>query len=120
MIRLAWRNVWRNFRRSLITTTSMACGLAAIMFGQSLIKSLQHQLIEKATGSIAGHIEIQADKVQDFKVPDRYMTASGRVDAALRAQPGIKAYARRIHITGLISSPTASQGVYLSAVEPER
>jgi len=33
MLRLAWRNVWRNGRRSLINVAAMGFGLAAIMFG---------------------------------------------------------------------------------------
>ena len=37
----------------------MGCGLAAIMFGQSMMHTVQQQLIEKATGSITGHIQIQ-------------------------------------------------------------
>lgn len=120
MIRLAWRNVWRNLRRSVITTTSMGCGLAAIMFGQSLIKSLQHQLIEKATGSVTGHIQIQARSIKDYKFPDKYLDHYEAVEKALAAQPGIKMYARRIHITGLISSSADSVGVFISAVEPKR
>ncbi len=120
MVRLAWRNVWRNFRRSLITTTSMACGLAAIMFGQSLIKSLQHQLIDKSTGSVTGHIQIQARSVKDYKFPDRYLDHYGAIQKVLSEEPGIAMSARRIHFTGMISSPAASQGVYISAVEPKK
>lgn len=120
LLSLAWRNVWRNFRRSLITTASMGCGLAAIMFGQSMILSEQHQLIEKATGSITGHIQVQARHIKDYKFPDKNIEDAAPVEAALKAQPGIKAFGRRIHITGLISSPAASVGVFISAVEPER
>jgi ABC-type lipoprotein release transport system permease subunit len=120
MLALAWRNVWRNFRRSLITTASMGCGLAAIMFGQSMILSEQHQLIEKATGSITGHIQIQARNIKDYKFPDRYLPDADAIEAALKAQPGILAFGRRIHITGLISSPAGSVGVFISGVEPER
>jgi putative ABC transport system permease protein len=120
LLQLAWRNVWRNFRRSLITTASMGCGLAAIMFGQSMIHSVQYQLIEKATGSIAGHLEVQAKNVKEYKFPDKYIADPEPVEKALAAQKGIKAFSRRIHVTGLLSSPTGSVGVFISAVEPER
>lgn len=120
MLVLAWRNVWRNFRRSLITTASMACGLAAIMFGQSMIKSEQRQLVEKATGSITGHIQIQHRSVKEFKFPDKYIENPDFVEKVLASQPGIKAYGQRINITGLVSSPAASLGVMISAVQPER
>jgi ABC-type lipoprotein release transport system permease subunit len=119
MLALAWRNVWRNFRRSLITTASMGCGLAAIMFGQSMIISEQHQLVEKATGSITGHIQIQARNIKDYKFPDHYLEGVDKVEEALRSTPEIAAYGRRIHLTGLISSPAASVGALISSVEPQ-
>jgi ABC-type lipoprotein release transport system permease subunit len=120
MVMLAWRNVWRNFRRSLITIASMACGLAAIMFGQSMIMSVQYQLVEKATGSITGHIQIQNRNIKEYKFPDRYIDDPDAVEKALKSQRGIKQYGRRIHMTGLISSPKTSMGALISAVEPER
>ncbi len=120
MLRLAWRNIWRNLRRSLITVASMGCGLAAIMFGQSMIKSVQRQLIEKATGSITGHVQVQSRSIKDFKFPDKYIAEPEPVAKALAGQKGVKAFGRRITITGLVSSPTASQGVLILGVEPEK
>ncbi len=120
MLRLAWRNVWRNFRRSLITTASMACGLAAIMFGQSMIKTEQHQLVEKATGSITGHIQVQHRSIKDFKFPDKFIEDPSVVETALQAQPGVAAFGKRINITGLVSSPAGSSGTLICAVEPDK
>lgn len=120
MLLLAWRNVWRNFRRSLITIASMACGLAAIMFGQSMIKSVQHQLIERATSSIAGHLQIQHRNIKEYKFPDRYIENLASIEEVLSRQPGITAFARRINITGLVSSPTTSVGSLICSVEPDK
>jgi len=120
MIRLAWRNVCRNLRRSLITVASMACGLAAIMFGQSMIKSVQRQLVEKATGSITGHIQIQHRSIKEVKFPDRSIEDPDAVASILSSQTGIKAFGKRIHITGLVSSPTGSVGAMICAIEPDK
>lgn len=120
MMRLAWRNVWRNFRRSLITTASMGCGLAAIMFGQSMIKTEQHQLVEKATGSITGHIQVQHRSIKEYKFPDKYIDDPAPIEEAFRKQPGVAAFGKRINITGLVSSPEGSVGSLICAVEPEK
>jgi len=120
MLMLAWRNVLRNFRRSLITTASMGCGLAAIMFGQSMIHTEQHQLIEKATGSMTGHIQIQNRSIKEYKFPDKYVDDPAPIEAALSHQPGIAAFGKRINITGLVSSPEGSVGTLICAVEPEK
>lgn len=120
MLRLAWRNVWRNLRRSLINAAAMGFGLAAIMFGQSLINSLQAQLVEKSTGSITGHLQVQRADVEENKFPDKFIAAPDAVVRALENDPRVKVAAKRIHLTGLVSSPEASVGALIAAVEPEK
>lgn len=120
MIQLAWRNVARNRRRSLITTASMGFGLAAIMFGQSMVKTLQAQLVEKATSSITAHIQVQDRRIKEYKFPDRYIAEPDPIETALKNHPRVQAFGRRITITGLVSSPATSVGVLICAVDPER
>lgn len=118
MIRLAWRNVWRNRRRSLINVASMGFGLAAIMFGQSLLRSLQVQLIEKSTGSITGHLQVQDDQVDVMKMPDRFIVDDRPVAAALEKDRRVLVSEGRIHLTGLVSTPATSVGALVCAVDP--
>ncbi|MBI3288491.1 MAG: ABC transporter permease [Elusimicrobia bacterium] len=120
MLRLAWRNVWRNRRRSLINVAAMGFGLAAIMFGQSLIISLQQQLIEKATGSITGHVRVQRSDVDEAKFPDKFMTDTAPGARLLEQDPRVAVWGRRIHLTGLVSAPSASLGAMICAVEPDK
>ena len=120
MLRLAWRNVWRNRRRSLINVAAMGFGLAAIMFGQSLIISLQLQLIKKATGSITGHVRVQRSDVDESKFPDKFMADPEPAAKLLEQDPRIAVWGRRIQITGLVSAPSASLGALICAVEPEK
>ncbi len=58
ILKLAWRNVWRNKRRTAITLVSIGFGLCALLFQQSLIKSLQNQIIEKSTRSYTAHLQV--------------------------------------------------------------
>lgn len=120
MLRLAWRNVWRNRRRSLINAASMGFGLAAIMFGQSMLRSLQVQLIEKSTGSITGHLQIQAKGVDVLKMPDRFLADPRPAIAAIDKDRRVLVHGGRIHLTGLVSTPETSVGALICAVEPEK
>ena len=120
MLRLAWRNVWRNGRRSLINVAAMGFGLAAIMFGQSMMRSLQYQLVEKATGSFTGHVRIQRSDVDEPKFPDKYIADPEPAAKLMDADPRILAWGRRLQLTGLISSPKMSLGALICGVEPDR
>jgi ABC-type lipoprotein release transport system permease subunit len=120
VLRLAWRNVWRNGRRSLINVAAMGFGLAAIMFGQSMMRSLQYQLVEKATGSFTGHVRIQRADVDEPKFPDKFMTDPEPAAKLMAADTRILAWGRRLQLTGLVSSPKMSLGALISGVEPDR
>lgn len=120
MIRLAWRNVWRNRRRSLINAAAMSFGLAAIMFGQSMMRSLQYQLIEKATGSFTGHVRIQRRDIDEPKFPDKFMADPEPAARVMAADPRVAVWGRRINLTGLVSAPKMSLGALICAVEPDK
>src|SRR5207244_4921516 len=95
LIRLAWRNLWRNSRRSGLTVLSISCGLAAVMLGQSLMKTIQHQMIEKSTGVMLGHLQAQAEGVEDHKVPEKVYRRPSAFEQALRADGRVKAVSGR-------------------------
>ena len=107
---LAWRNARRNHRRSLLTMGSVALGLAAVMFGQSLLRSFQRQMVDKATGVMLGHLQVQAAGVKDRKVPDKLLSRPERFTAAFAKDPRVAASGARLLYTGLATSPTSSRG----------
>lgn len=119
MLRLAWRNVWRNGRRSAINVAALSFGLAAIMFGQSVMRSLQYQLIEKATGSFTGHVRIQRRDVDEPKFPDKFLKDPEPYAKMMAADPRILAWGRRLQLTGLVSSPKMSLGALICGVDPD-
>jgi len=119
-LRLAWRNVWRNRRRTLITIISIGSGLAALLFGQSLVKTIQYQLVEKATGVFTGHLQVVSEEVRDLKIPEAHIEDPAVVEKALLGMGDVAAFQRRIMVTGLASSKTESAGVLVCGVEPAR
>ena len=57
-LRLAWRNVLRNTRRSTITITAIAIGLAALIFLWAFMDGVNDQMIENSTRYVSGHIQV--------------------------------------------------------------
>lgn len=117
---LAWRNVWRNGRRSLITVVSLSGGLAAIMMGQSLIKTIQLQLIEKATGIFTGDLQVLQAGVRNYKFPEKNISKTAEVERLLESRSEIASFEKRVLVLGLISSKKDSIAVFFVGVEPER
>jgi ABC-type lipoprotein release transport system permease subunit len=120
LFKLAWRNVWRNKRRTAITLASISFGLTALLLMQSLIKSIQDQLVEKATRAYSAHLQIQSEKTTDPKVPDFRVEQPRSVFEAVSKDPEVKAWAPKVIFTGLVSSALTSKGTLVVGVDPEK
>lgn len=120
LLKLAWRNVWRNKRRTLITLVSIGFGLAALLFQQSLIKGVQDQLIEKSTRTYTAHLQIQSKLSTDPKVPDARVENPEKVYEAVAKIPEVAAWAPKVIFTGLVSSAMTSKGALVVGIDPER
>ena len=76
MLRLAFRNLWRNKRRTAITTTAIAGGLLLIIMGNNLNHGTYLEFIRMGVSTTAGHVVVQGEGWQadpdplDFRVPD--------------------------------------------------
>lgn len=119
LIKLAVRNVFRNRRRSGLTLASVIIGLAALFFIQSLIKSLQADMVDRAISVFNAHIQVQAAASEDLKVPEISFGGVSDIEAGLRQDPDVLALSKRILFTGLVASPVNSIGVGVFSVDPQ-
>src|ERR1700746_3383885 len=60
LLHLAWRNLWRNRRRTFITLAAIAVGYAMLMFVACLMAGLRWQLIENGTCMVMSQIQVHA------------------------------------------------------------
>jgi putative ABC transport system permease protein len=65
LIRLAFRNVGRNRRRSFLAIVSVAISLTVIVFAQGFISGFVASFVKNATRNDAGHIRIAAKKFEE-------------------------------------------------------
>ena len=74
-VRIAWRNVWRNPKRTAITVGALAIGFAAATVMVGLSDGIVAQMIENGTGLLSGQIQLH----QDGYKPERslYSTVGG-------------------------------------------
>jgi len=60
LLRLAWRNLWRNPRRTFITMAAIAFGYAMLLFVACLMAGLRWQMIENGTCLVMSQIQVHA------------------------------------------------------------
>ncbi len=114
----AWRNVWRNPVRSLLTISALAGGLVMVILYAALIGGMTEQTVRYATELSTSHL--QAHRKAFIADQDLYATMPWpwleRVEGDL---PGMR-FAPRLYAAALASAADSSAGVLLKAIDPQR
>jgi ABC-type lipoprotein release transport system permease subunit len=117
---LAWRNLWRNARRTRITVAALALGVVAIVFLETYRESTFRQVIENITSGALGHLQIHAAGWQKSPELERLIAEPAQVEAqVLRALPGTK-IAPRVLGYGLVGAGEQSTGAAVLGIDPAR
>lgn len=120
LIKIAWRNVWRNGLRSGVVIASIAMGIWAGLFIISVSAGLNEQRTKDAIDSYLSHIQIHnAEFVKDNNVEFRINDIDA-VRKKLSTNPDVKAYAERVVLNGMVSSSTGGYGARITGVNPEQ
>ena len=119
LLKIAWRNVWRNSLRSFVVIASIAIGIWAGVFVLGLSTGLNNQRQQSAINNTLSHIQIHHPKfIKDFNVQYRIPNAGGLNDG-LEADSSVHVFTKRVILTGMISSANGVYAVRISGVNPE-
>jgi ABC-type lipoprotein release transport system permease subunit len=117
---LAWRNIWRNRRRTLITLAALTLGTTAIVSIHSYRESTFAQLLQDITTGLVGHIQVHGNGWQKNPELATVVRDPEAVEARLMgALPDARAE-RRVLGYGLAGSGDASAAALVLGVEPSR
>ncbi|MCI0555326.1 MAG: FtsX-like permease family protein [Anaerolineae bacterium] len=120
-LRLAWRNIWRHRRRTVIIVLAMGLSLALMMFYDGLIDGFNQAIAQNAVRVLGGNIQVHAEGYRE-KVdsnPLLPLTDDSAVVQAALSQPDVIAAARRIQTGGLVSNREGSFPLSIIGIEPE-
>jgi ABC-type lipoprotein release transport system permease subunit len=115
---IAWRNLWRNRRRTLFTAGSIAFACLLLMFSRSLQLGSYRGMIDAATDLVSGHAQVQHEKfLEDPRLRYRVGDASALV-SELAALPGVERVAPRAQAFALLSVDERGFGAEVMGVVP--
>lgn len=115
---MAWRNIWRNRRRSLLTVGAIALGLAFIIFMRGIGDGFHDQMVDNSVRAEIGHIQIHRSGYRDDPGLNKTLPDPERVTQAIRSLPGLRGYSLRVLGSGLASTADNSSGVQILGVDP--
>lgn len=115
---IAWRNLWRNRRRTLFTAGSIAFACLLLMFSRSLQLGSYTGMIDAATELFAGHAQVQhRDFLDDPRLRYRINDAAALAQQ-VAAVPGVASVALRGQAFALLSVDERGFGAQVMGVQP--
>lgn len=115
---MAWRNVWRNRRRSLLTVMAIGLGLAFNIFLRGITDGWHDEMVDNSVRAEVGHIQIHDAGYHDEPSMNKALPDAGKVEQAIQRLPGLAGYSFRVLGNGLASTADNSIGVEILGVDP--
>jgi len=119
-LKMAWRNVWRNRRRSWIIICAVVIGLVGMLFSLAFMEGMMRQTLINALGTHIAHLEIHKKGFENNKIISLNIKNPQEVIQAVAEEPGVVAYSPRVVSSGLISSSESSSGITIIGIDPQK
>ena len=118
---LALRNLGRELRRSALTASAMALGLALLIFSRTLSDGAHDDWVVSGVRLGSGHVIVEGEGYRDSgSLDDRIEEADlSAATEAVRSWPGVDEATVRVEVAGLASSTGGAVPVRIVGVDPE-
>jgi ABC-type lipoprotein release transport system permease subunit len=115
---LAWRNLWRHSRRTVVMIFALALGVWAMIAMAAFVRGWMGQYVHKEIMNLTGHVQIHAtDYRDDPSVAHRLPSPTGLLERALGDKP-VTAWDARVRVPGVVASERESAGVEIVGIDP--
>jgi len=122
LLRMAWRNVWRNWRRTVIAGIAIALGLTLILVFDGFLGGMNEALYGNTVKLQGGNVQVHAPGFREKadRLPLLPLVDPGAAVEAAQAQPEVVAVSQRVETGGMVSSREGTLSVAITGIEPEQ
>ena len=118
LIKIAWRNLWRNRRRTFITAASIMFALMIALVMRGFQIGSYDRMVYNVVHAYSGYFQIHANGYQDEQILNNAMEESDEVKSLIAEYPNVEA-SPRIESFVLTSYGTQTKGAMLVGMDPE-
>ena len=119
VLRLAWRNLWRQPRRTWLTIGAMVFSNALLVFMISIQFGMYDLMIDNTLQAFTGHMQVQAPGYKDDQKIRQVVPDIDELAGNIRQSLGVETVAARGAAFALASSEERSYGLQIFGVDPE-
>jgi len=117
---LAWRNLWRNHRRTLIMIAAVSVGVWAMIFMTALMRGMVDEMIHDGLESLPGHVQVHRYGFRDDPSINNLIPITDQRLTEKLESVELVAWSSRVNVPAVITSERESRGAILFGIDPER
>ena len=115
---LAWRNLWRNYRRTLIMLLAITVGVWAMIFMTALLRGMVDNMVRTGISVLPGHVQIHAMAYRDDPSVTHSLSAPSKALLEVLNSAQVAAWTVRVKVPAMISSEQDNRGITLLGIDP--
>lgn len=119
LLQIAWRNVWRNKRRTIITVSSIFFAVLLALFMRSMQLGSYENMIRNSVELYSGYIQIHRNGYWEDKSINKMLEVTDSLKSVVESTPHVNFYIPRLETFVLAASSDISKGVMVIGTDPE-
>lgn len=116
--RIAWRNLWRNRRRTGLALAAIGLSTALVLVFNGVLHAYSDWMVATITGPMLGHAQVHAVGWRKDRAIDRTLPRAGDTLTALRRDPDVAAASARIYGPVLVARGEEGFAAVVIGLEP--
>ena len=120
LLQLAWRNVWRNKKRTVITVSSIFFAVLLALFMRSMQKGSYENMIRNSVELYSGYIQVHRNGYWAEKSINNTLEVTDSLSSLIAASPHVSFFIPRLETFVLAASGDISKGVMVIGTTPDQ
>ncbi|MCP9770878.1 ABC transporter permease [Lacihabitans sp. LS3-19] len=120
LLKIAWRNIWRNRSRSLIIIIAIILGLWAGVFITGFSWGMYETRIQKLITGELSHLQMHNEKFNEEILAKHILPDKNKYLDVLKHDKNVNSFSERLVVNAMMASSRSSLGIKLSGVDPEQ
>ncbi|MDR2410383.1 MAG: hypothetical protein LBE13_20045, partial [Bacteroidales bacterium] len=119
IIKIAWKNVWRNKKRSVTVVVSVILGISAAVFAGGLLQGWVNQRVNLVIYTENGHIKLYNPDFLNNEEINNFIPNREAVRRFLEKDSAVKAFSERVKLVAMGTTSRGSASLMLQGIDVE-
>lgn len=120
IIKVSWRNIWRNTTRSLIVMGALLVGMFSGVFTSTFMNGWMQQRIRDGVETEVSHIRIQSPEFKISEDFESYFSNADEMESSIAVIDKVDGVSSRLSLLTMIASAETAAGVKLFGVDTDK